>query len=472
MIKRIFLQVKDALAHEKKNPPVKRDPGELEFLPSAIEILETPPSKFSRLLMFILCAILMTTIVFAWFSFIDIDATAEGKIIPTGQVKTIQSLIIGRVEAIYVREGQFVNKNDLLLKLDPTESETDLHQVQASLLTHELNAARLQALLDAIVNGATPELRHWLEQHPDTLSGPPSTEQWQLQQQQLQSDYDYFVSGDQAMAEMHTQKRAATVAIQAEITRLSTLKPLHEENEASVKKLMSQGHVSKIEWLSIKEKQLDTSQKLIVETSRLSESRAAESAVLSERRKFQQEFVHARRNSLNEYKEKIADLEMTITKARERDENCYLKAPETGVIQQLQVHTIGGVVQPAEKLMILVPENTELQVEAMIPNKDIGFVKTGMKVDIKIETFPYTFYGYLDGVVEYISKDAIDIPERGLVYSSLIKLAKQTVKVNEKDEPLQIGMSVTADINTGERRLLDFFIEPLLRYKDASLNVR
>ena len=475
MIKRIVHLIRDSFREEKNKPVIERDKQELEFLPSALEILETAPSRFSRILMLVICIILVATAAIAWYSVIDINATAEGKTIPVGKVKLIQPLIMARVEDIYAKEGMFVKKGDLLIKLDPTESESDLLQVTASLISSELNAAGIMALLASLDNSDdldVPDLKAWIQSHPESLSGEPEPEQWLLQQQQLYSDYQYFRSSDEALTKSFEQKTAVIKAIEAETSRLNVLLPLHNEYEANVKQLMKKGHVSKTEWLNSKEKQIQTAQNLKVEESRLIEAKAAAATVMSERTRFRQEFIHTRRTSLNEFRDKALEFKMTITKAIERDENCYIRAPEDGVIQQLEVNTVGGVVQPAEKLMVLVPKNTEIQVEAMILNKDIGFVREGMRVEIKVEAFPYTFYGHIDGTIEHISKDALELPDQGLVYSSLIKLDQQSVNVNGIQEHLQVGMSVTADLITGKRRLLYFFLEPLLRYKDEALSVR
>ena len=477
MIKRTIQLISDSLRAEKKQTVIPRKAEELEFLPSALEVLETAPSRFSRVLMLIICAILVTAISIAWFSIINIDASAQGKIIPAGKVKFIQPLIMARVEEIHVRDGMSVRKGDLLLKLDPTESESDLKQISTSLLSSQLNSARIMVLLESIGKNdglsVIPNLKEWVHEHPEALSGEDiNEEQWWLQQQQLDSDFMYFQSSNDALKESLEQRLAAIGAIQAEISRLKVLYPLHNEHEKNVNALMKKGHVSKLEWLNSREKQIETVQKLKVEESKLIEARAAAAAVRSDRIRFRQEFIHTRRNSLNEFKDKINELSATISKALERDENCYIRAPEDGVIQQLEVNTIGGVVQPAEKLMILVPKDTEMQVEAMILNKDIGFVREGMTAEVKIEAFPYTFYGYIEGTIEHISKDAVELPDKSLVYNSLISLKKQTVNVNGSDEQLQVGMSVTADLNTGERRLLHFFMEPLLRYKDEALSVR
>jgi len=149
-----------------------------------------------------------------------------------------------------------------------------------------------------------------------------------------------------------------------------------------------------------------------------------------------------------------------------------LTAPVSGVVQQLAVHTIGGVVTPAQELMKIVPESESLEVEAWILNKDIGFVEEGQTAEVKIETFPFTKYGTLDAEVIDVSNDAITDEQKGLVYAGRVLLQKSTIRVGEKIVNLTPGMAVTVEIKTGTRRLIEFVLSPLLRYKQESLGER
>lgn len=472
---RIFTLIRDSLHHEKKHPQVRRKKDELEFLPAAVEILESPPSPFAHVLMLLICALLTFVLLWSWFSFIDTEVTANGRIIPVGKVKEIQSLIAGRVDTLYVTEGEHVNKNQLLIKLNPTEPEADIRQIEAMLLHNQLNVGRLQLLLESATEtplAPPPNLQQWITQAKLPLSGKPSPDQWFRQQQLLDYDYQHYQSSNQSIVQQISQRRAKMMAIQAEIDRLQMLNPLHLENEKATRQLLDKGLVSRLEWLAVREKQLDTSQQLLVQQSHQNEAKAELAALVSEKESRQKAFRHERMEKLNEFSDKITELEISIIKAREHNQNCYIRAPEDGTIQQLSVPGGGSVVQPAVTLMSLVPDNAELQAEVMVENKDIGFVKVGMVTDIKIETFPYTFFGYLQGVVEVVSKDARNQGEQGLMYPVYIRLNQQFVNVNGQNEPLHVDMMVSAEVKTGRRRLLEFFLEPFLRYRDEALNVR
>ncbi|MGI9275774.1 MAG: HlyD family type I secretion periplasmic adaptor subunit [Endozoicomonas sp.] len=472
--KRALALMRGQLESERQQPALKRRNEELEFLPAAVEILDTPPSPFARTLMLVICTMLVVSLLLLWLSFIDTESVAEGRLIPVGKVKTVQSLVLGRVEAIHAREGEHVHKGQLLVKLDPTEAEVDVRSLESSLLFYQLNTGRLALLLQLIQEpqNAESDLRAWFGLHPKQLSGTPVSEQWATQQRLLDYEYKSFVSADRTLKQELERREASINAAVAELQRLKELRPLHEEFEEKARKLSDKGHMSRLEWLASREKQIDTSQKLLVVQHQLQEARAARDVTLSERQKQYDEFHQERMGRLNDYTDKINELKLTILKAHERDQNCYIYSPIDGTVQQLQVTTIGSVVEPAATLMVLVPENAELQVEAMALNKDIGFIETGMPVDIKIETFPYTFFGSLSGQVVQVSRDAVDGGDKGLVYPLYVSLDKQSVNINGSMQQLQVDMAVTAEVKTGRRRLLEYFMEPFLRYRDETLNER
>jgi hemolysin D len=153
-------------------------------------------------------------------------------------------------------------------------------------------------------------------------------------------------------------------------------------------------------------------------------------------------------------------------KAKALSRRQQLTSPVNGTVHQVAVHTIGGVVKPAEPLMWIVPDDTELEVEAWINNRDIGFVRTDDAVEVKVDTFPFTKYGTLPGHVAGISQDAVSDETRGLVYKARILLKESSIGVNGRQVRLEPGMAVTAEVRTGDRRLIEFLMSPLLRYRD------
>ena len=149
-----------------------------------------------------------------------------------------------------------------------------------------------------------------------------------------------------------------------------------------------------------------------------------------------------------------------------------LTAPVAGKVHQLAVHTIGGVVTPAQELMHIVPIAGNLEVEAWLPNKDIGFVEDGQPAVLKVETFPFTLYGTIDAEVINVSNDATPDERLGLVYAMRVKMHQTTMQVKEKIVNLSPGMAVTVEVNMGKRRLIEFLLSPLLKYKNEAMRER
>ena len=177
-------------------------------------------------------------------------------------------------------------------------------------------------------------------------------------------------------------------------------------------------------------------------------------------------------SQLAETQRRIEQLKQQRIKAAQRTNLQKLTAPVTGVVQQLAIHTLGGVVTPAQELMKIVPQDQSLEVEAWILNKDIGFIEAGQTAEIKIETFPFTKYGTIDAEIINVSDDAVSDEKRGLVYAGRVRMAKSTIQVGNKTVNLTPGMAVTVEVKTGKRRLIEYVLSPLLKYKNESLGER
>jgi hemolysin D len=173
---------------------------------------------------------------------------------------------------------------------------------------------------------------------------------------------------------------------------------------------------------------------------------------------------------------KIQQLSQDHTKATQRERLTQLSAPVDGVVQQLAVHSIGGVVTPAQPLMMVVPESATVTAEVAIANQDIGFVNAGQKAEVKIETFAYTQYGTVHATVDVVTADAVTDDKRGTpapsYYPATLTLAQRSMQVDGKQLPLTPGMNVTAEIKTGQRRVIEYLLSPIQRAKSESLRER
>jgi len=168
----------------------------------------------------------------------------------------------------------------------------------------------------------------------------------------------------------------------------------------------------------------------------------------------------------------LIQMEQDLKKAQQRVLLQNLSSPIDGIVQELQIHTIGGIVTPAQELMKVVPQNVSLEAEIMLANKDIGFVEEGQDVKIKLEAFPFTKYGMIDGTVLHVSNDAIQDEDLGPVFSARISMDKSTIQIEKRLVQLSPGMSLSGEIKTGYRRIIEYFLSPILKYKAEVIRER
>ena len=443
---------------------------EVEFLPAALEILEKPPSPAGRAILWSVVAFFLIAVIWALIGEVDIVATAQGKIVPSGRVKIIQPLEIGVVRSIQVQEGQRVQAGDTLIELDPTSTEADLGKLEAELVSAHLDEIRLQRL-ELLSNGMETSSEPVL-QAPVALAQAAGGNAVQLQQQMLRSAWAEHRARTAALENTIESRRADLAATRNEVKKLEGTLPLITRRSQALKKMVDKKLGSEQVWLELEEERIQQQQELAALKDRIQQVQASIREAEEQRRALESQFRGKLLSELAETERRIAQLEQERVKAAQRKERQRLVAPVSGVVQQLAVHTIGGVVTPAQELMKIVPESQALEVEAWILNKDIGFVEEGQAAEVKIETFPFTRYGTIDGEVINVSSDAVTDEEKGLVYAGRVLMKQSVIQVDQKTVNLTPGMAVTVEVKTGKRRLIEFILSPLLRYKQESLGER
>jgi hemolysin D len=469
---------KNIVAFPKQREERRRD--ELAFLPAALEIVETPPSPLGRAIAFTIIVAFSVALAWACIGTVDIVAVAPGKIIPSGRTKTIQPFETGVVRGIHVRDGQKVNAGDVLLELDPTMSGAELGHLQSDLMAAQLDAARLRAALA----GKDDPLSEF--KPPD---GAPSD--------LIQMHRRFLVSQTaEQSAKMATidrqveQKETERATVKASIEKLKAIIPPLQERVEIRKYLFNKELGSKLVYLTELQDLVGQQQEILVQQSRYGEAGAAIAALLETRSKTVAEYERGLFDDLAKAEQKAAGLAQDVIKAEQRNSLQKLTAPVEGVVQQLGIHTIGGVVTPAQALMAIVPVETRLEIEAMISNRDIGFVEVGQDAAIKVDTFNFTRYGLLSGKVVTVSHDAttrdkpmIDKPQgaetsssepkgQELIYAARVSLDRTHMQIENKTVNLSPGMAVAVEIKTGSRRIISYLLSPLIRYKHESLRER
>lgn len=446
---------------------------ELDFFPPALEIQERPPLPRSRWLLWLIVAFLAIAVVWSVFGRVEIVGIAPGKVVPSGRVKIIQPVDTARVDAIHVRDGDQVEAGRVLIELNAADTAADLARLSQERTAALLQAARLQALLDTpaaeSVTAAPVSIR--LADYLDAAITFPASAVAAVQAHYEQMAGEYRAERA-ALASDLRRNRAGRDALTQRVRQLDETIPLISERTSAVAELVGRKLAPKVQWLELEQARVERTRERDVQIAELAVLDAEWSSLNERLAQYDAGRRAAWLEELIATRTRIASYDEEITKARQRQEQRTLTAPVSGTVQQLAVHTVGGVVTPAQPLLLLVPEQDALQVEAWIPNKDIGFVHPEQKVVVKIETFEFTKYGTLDGTLRHLSHDAVTREDGSLVYAAAIDLAKTSLWIDGREVGLSPGMAVTVEINLGTRRLIEFLMSPLLRYKNESVRER
>lgn len=436
---------------------------EAQFLPAALALRDTPLHPAPRLALWFILVFALIALLWATFGRIDIVATAVGKIIPNDRTKVIQPMETAVVKAIYVRDGQTVRAGQLLIDLDATGAAADSVRLDNETLTARLEAGRAQALLAAVSNGAPPAL--------DPL---PRVDTARLNAEQAQALgwYAEYQARQQQFQAETVRRQAELQSTLEQVSKLEQTLPIVRQRAKDYQKLADENFAPRHGYLEREQARIEQEQDLASSRSKVAEIRAALKEIQQQQVTLAAE---TRRHLLDQFNlatQKAVSLQQDSIKADQRSRLMRLLAPVSGTVQQLAIHTVGGVVTPAQALMVIVPQNNVLEVEAMLPNKDIGFVNPGQAAEVKVETFPFTRYGTLHGTITQVSSDAIQDEKRGLVYSTRVKLARDTIRVENKTVRLTPGMAVTVEVKTGTRRVIEYFLSPLMQVTSESLRER
>ncbi|MBP2232935.1 hemolysin D [Azospirillum agricola] len=461
----------------RRLPTRRRD--EIDFLPAALEIMERPPSPTARTFSAVIMLAFAAAVTWAWVGEIDVVAVAQGRVVPSGRTKTIQPMEAGVVRAIRVEDGQLVKAGDLLIELDATEATADRDRLRSDLAAARAEAARLRAALE-IDRGNADAARAFVP--PAGL--PPALAQ--MQRQLLDSQIAEQRAKLAAIDREQARREADRATVVQTVNKLTVTLPLIRERAEALRSLSAQGTTSRFQYLQLQQDLVGQEQELLVQKIRMTESDASLAANAEQRNQTEAEFRRSLYTGLAEAERKAASLEQDLAKAEQRVSLQRLTAPVDGYVQQLAVHTVGGVVTTAQPLLVLVPEDSRLEVEAFVQNKDIGFIEPGQVAEVKVDTFSFTKYGLIPGRVASLSGDAVQqasaekntdktaakAAETGSVYAARIALDRDTLDVDGRATRLAPGMTVTTEIKTGRRRIADYLLSPLSRRAQEAMHER
>lgn len=430
------------------------------FGSAALALQSQPPQWAARMVSLGICAMVALGIGFASVAKMDVVVSAQGKVVPPGKSKVVQPLESGVVRSIAVRDGQSVKAGDVLVELDPTSTDADRQRLQRDLWASQAEVLRATNLLEGRAAFVAPE-----GMPPELAANQAAVQQSRLAEQRARL----------AALDADIGKRASDAqAIGNTIKQLRQSVPLIEQKNRMREDLAQTGHVARTSLMETQLELLTAQKELAVQGDRLQESQASQRAAVEQRAQAVAEFRARTSAELVEAIKRRDGLEQELVKANQRLALQTLRAPIDGVVQQLAVTTVGGVVTAAQPLLTVVPNEAPLELEAQVLNRDVGQIKVGQRVINKVETFDFTRYGYIDGEVLWVGTDAVADPKLGLVYPVRIRLSQLHTPnvVNGHHGAVTAGMNVTADIRTDERRMIEYVLAPMLRYKQEAMRER
>lgn len=442
---------KEALRADRERLKTFAPSHEADFLPAALEVAERPVSPTARIVTWVLAIGLILTICWTVFGKVDVVASAPGSLIPTGNVKLVQSPGAGVVRAIHVRNGDPVRKGQPLLDLDPTIVGADLAAAQKALAAAELDMARNKAIADALSGRGL---------HFTAPAGTPP-DVAETQRRLIRAQLAEVNATSASLANARSSALADARAAEATAARLADTVPILDRQIERMNRLDAKGYAPGQRLLELERQRRAEAGDRQVALAQISRG-MAEAGKLDQQ--IHQNHEQARRAALADLAKAEAEAILRreeVTKAHQMNRFQRLLAPVDGTVQNLDVHTVGGVVEAAKPLMTVVPARGALEVEVRILNRDVGFVRVGQEAAVKLEAFPFTRYGTIPGRVRSISRDAVQDKELGLVYVGTITLERSHVDADGRRVSLAPGLSATVDVKTGTRRIISYLLSPL-----------
>ena len=447
--------------------PPKRSGDERDFLPAHLELTETPVSAAPKWIARLIIVFAVLALAWSWFGKMDIVVVAPGETAPSGQSKVVQPLETAEVKEIAVQDGEHVRRGEPLLLLSALGSDADFEQSRTALLAERLSVLRNQALLDALERQQIPHI------------APRAARELEISKTALAAAQTLVINQYQAWHAQDLQLQSVIRAHQAElrvtraqVDKLISVGEIERQRTEDLAELAKRDFISEHAYLEQKSKLIVSRNDLQSQRNQLEQIEADIDQARASRRVNTQNLRRDTLDALREARERSDQLRAQTAKAEQRKRLMTLRAPVSGTVQQLAVHTVGGVVTAAQQVMVIVPDDYHMQVDALVLNKDIGFIEIGQEAVIKVEAFPYTRYGYLTGKISNISFDAIDNETLGRVYAARVTLDTDHLVIEGRKIRLTAGMNVSAEIKTGRRRVLDYLLSPLRTKIDTSMKQR
>jgi hemolysin D len=434
----------------KKNDDMRRSIEEAEFLPAALAVQETPVHPLPRIAMYLLISIIVLALIGSYIFKIDVIVSAPGQIISTGQKKSIQALESSVVKKIYVNEGELVKAGDVLLELYVPGFETDTEKINIEILHSENENHQNSKFLEYINNKNT---------------NPLGLDKNNLLTSKV---VEYEAKINRILAELES-KKSELEATKRQAQKFSEALPIIQQKLNDYKELEQKGYIPRHAVLDQQQLLTDTKAELDIQQSKINNANSQIKQTQLTLESYRSELKRTTLEQIRDADTKLKLNSQELKKTTDRDTSLFIKAPVDGYVHQLVSNTLGGVVAATQTMMYIVPTDDLLEVEIKLENKDVGRLKQGMDAQVKIDTYPFTKYGTVNGKLRVISADAILDEKKGLLYSARVSLLSKSIMTNGRENKLSTGMTTVVELNVGKRRVIEYFLDPFKKNMSESL---
>lgn len=423
--------------------------------------------------MWTLQLVFMAALAWAWFGHTDIVAVASGKVVPAGMAKTLQSYSNGVITKILVQNGQFVRKGDPLVLLDRTERLTETRQLDSELLETQNHWLVETSYLEFLQQPAPQRtskaiLAESAKRLKISIPASSTGELGELLKARMKEYLSTITTMDEQLEALRYTRASATATLE----KLEKTLPLIRERAEAHKALLDRQLASRDQYLQLEQLHIEQHYARNAERAQLASLDARGAELQARSSQFRDQQKRKAMEGVAEMKHRVYKLHQALKKSAMQLKQQTLLAPIDGIVHELQVHTLGGVLVAGQTVLTIIPNNAHLEVQALVKNHDVGFIREGMDTAVKVDTYSFTRYGTIDGRVKVLSADAVVQDSGSMVYPATVALTKNSLQVNGVERQLVPGMSVTVEIKTGRRRILEFFLSPILKLGRESIRER
>lgn len=431
-----------------------------EPLPEVSKALIEDAPRVIRLTIWGLIAFVAFCLLWAHFAVVDEVTRGDGKAIPFSRLQKIQNLEGGIVSELFVREGQIVNVGDPLLRLDDTRFASNVGETEADRLALLLRVERLSAEVQDRELLVADEVREKVPRQADN-----EIDLFNSRRQQLADE----VAG---LEEQLTQRRQELREFASKQSQFSSSLELLRQEIRMSEPLVAEGAISPVEVLRLKRAEVESRGQLQATTLAMPRAEAAIKEVERKIDETRGRFRSDALTQLNEARTDLSKIQSTGKALEDRVNRTLVISPVRGIVKQLLVNTIGGVIQPGSDLVEIVPLGENLLVEARIRPQDIAFLHPGQEAIVKFTAYDYTIYGGLKAELEQIGADTVTDDDGNSFY--VIKLRTNKSHLGSEEHPLLIipGMVASVDIITGKKSVLSYLLKPIIRARAEALRER